>query len=369
MPLPEKRLTIHSLARRLGLSAMTVSRALRNASGVSAETRNLVLAAAARRGYRPDPSLAVLNAYRHGKRHLLPHETIAYLTDMPTMDEWRRVGTFSRYFSGAEARAKELGYALEHFWVREPGLTGRRASQILSNRGIRGVIVGALHRGGTVLDLDWSSFTAVAVGRSLAAPHIPTVSPNHFQCVELAWQKAWERGYRRIGLALTKEEDVRTCGIIQASHLLQQRRHGGEVIPTLITPDFSRATMLTWAARHEPDLVIGSNQRHYELLVEGWGEDARRIKFLDLNAHPRSDIGGIDQGHDNVGEEAVSMLHLKLVRRETGIPGRRGLMLLDGIWKEGRDDWRLNRQPKSLAAQPSDVPLRQTEEPAVLSVG
>src|SRR2546421_97792 len=109
MATPEKPLTIRSLASRLRLSAMTVSRALRNAPGVSAATRKLVVTAAENRGYRPDPSLAVLNAYRHGKRHLLPHETIAYLTNFGARNEWRRVGTFLRYFNGAQARAAELG--------------------------------------------------------------------------------------------------------------------------------------------------------------------------------------------------------------------------------------------------------------------
>lgn len=342
----ERPLTIRALAARLRLSAMTVSRALRNAPGVSAATRKLVLTAAENRGYRPDPSLAVLNAYRHGKRHLLPQETIAYLTNFSTADEWRRVGTFLRYFNGAQARATELGYALEHFWLGERELSGRRASQILMNRGIRGLIVGPLAQGGASLDLDWSQFTAVALGRSLLSPAITTVSTNHFQAVELAWEKVWERGYRRIGLALTESEDVRTAGMLQAAHLMQQRYYGGVEIPSLITPDFSAAELAAWAEEHQPDLVISSNYRHYELLLEALGTAARRMKFINLNTNPRWEMGGVDQGHDKVGAQAVSLLHLKLVRRETGIPARRELTLLDGVWKEGRGEWRLGRRAK-----------------------
>lgn len=356
----EKPLTIRALAARLRLSAMTVSRALRNAPGVSATTRKLVLAAAENRGYRPDPSLAVLNAYRHGKRHLLPQETIAYLTNFPSPEEWRRVGTFLRYFNGAHARAAELGYALEHFWLGEPELTGRRASQILLNRGIRGVIVGPLSRGGASLQLDWGQFTAVALGRSMASPAITTVSTNHFQAVELAWEKVWERGYRRIGLTLTASEDARTAGMLQASHFLQQRRYGGPVIPTLITPDFSAPELIAWADRHQPDLIISSNHRHYELLLEALGTMARRLKFINLNTSPRWEMGGIDQGHDKVGAQAVSLLHLKLVRRETGLPARRELTLLDGVWKEGRGEWRLPRRtrPAESDGPPAGAELR-----------
>lgn len=365
MPLPEKPLTIRALASRLQLSAMTVSRALRNAPGVSAETRKLVLSAAEHRGYRPDPSLAVLNAYRHGKRHLLPQETIAYLTDFPTADEWRKVGTFLRYFNGARARAAELGYTLEHFWLRAPELTGRRASQILSSRGIRGLIVGGLYQGGSSLSLDWTQFTAVAVGRSLADPLLTTVSTNHFQSVELAWKRAWERGYRRLGLVLTAGEQLRTNGWLHAAHYLQQQHYGGAQIPTLVTEEFSGPALRAWVEEHQPDLIVSSNHRHYEVLVEAVGAAARRIKFLNLNVNPRSEMAGVDQGHDRVGEEAVSMLHLKLVRRETGIPVRRELVLLDGIWKEGRGEWRISRRLKNTAdSAPPAAEERQTADRA-----
>lgn len=346
---PSHPLTIRSLAGQLRLSAMTVSRALRNAAGVSAATRKMVLAAAESRGYRPDPSLAVLNAYRHGKRHLLPHETIAFVTNFPTADEWRRVGTFLRYFNGAQARAIELGYTLEHFWLNEPELTPRRASQILRSRGIRGLLIGPLHHCESTLQLDWSEFTTVAIGRSLQAPMLTTVSTNHSQCVELAWQKAWERGYRRIGLVLTEEEEARTAGTVHAAHMLQQYRHGNEALPLFITPDFAPEPLVAWVKRHEPDLILSGNHQHYEVLVEALGESAKRIKFLNLNTNPRSEMGGVDQGHDRVGEEAVAMLHQKLIRRETGIPARRELTLLDGIWKEGRGDWRLTRRTQLAA--------------------
>lgn len=360
MPQPENPLTIRALAAQLRLSAMTVSRALRNATGVSAETRKLVLTAASNHGYRPDPSLAVLNAYRRGKRHLLPHETIAYLTNFPTPDEWRRVGTFLRYFTGAHARAGELGYALEPFWVGEPALTDRRASQILSSRGIRGLIIGPLYHGGASVNLDWSQFTTVALGRSLLEPGLTTVSTNHMQGVELAWQKAWARGYRRIGLVLTEEEEWRTKGTLHAAHFLQQYRHGSTSIPILITPDLSGPAVAAWAQQHQPDLIISSNHRHYDLLVETAGPAARRIKFLNLNVNPLSEMAGINQGHDRVGETAITVLHQKLIRRETGIPLQRELTLLDGIWKEGRGEWRLGRassDPAAAAPFPSELRL------------
>jgi hypothetical protein len=346
----EAPLTIRSLALRLHLSAMTVSRALRNAPGVSQATRQLVLEAAARRGYRPDPSLAVLNAYRRRKRHLLPHETIAYLTNFPTTHEWKSVTTFVRNFEGAKVRAAELGYSLEHFWLGAAELTGRRASQILVTRGIRGLLIGPLYRGASALDLDWNRFATVALGRSLAAPAITTVSTHHAHAVELAWQTAWSRGYRRIGLVLTEEEDARTAGTLHSAHVFQQYRHRASDVPLLVMPAPSTTVLISWVREHQPDLVIGSHQGLCEMLSDGLGSAVRQPRFLNLNATPNSDVGGIDQGHEKVGEHAMTTLHQKLIRRETGIPALRELTLIDGIWKEGRGVWRLPRR----AAGPSE---------------
>jgi DNA-binding LacI/PurR family transcriptional regulator len=340
MPTTENPLTIRGLASRLRLSAMTVSRALRNAPGVSAATRRLVLEAAERRGYRPDPALAVLNAYRHGQRHRLAHETIAFLTHYPVSALADGAEALTRYYFGAKARATELGYALEHLLLGEHDLTDRRASQILLSRGIRGLLVGPLAREASSPRLDWSRFSTVALGDSLLAPALATVATNYAHGMELAWQKAWARGYRRIGLVL--RDDTRAAnGTLQAAHLFQQQTSGSVAIPTFITPDFFSAGIAAWVRQHEPDLIISTEHQHYEHLVENLGTAAKRIRFLSLNASPRLDIGGIDPGLEHVGEHAMTSLHLKLVQRQTGVPARRELTLVDGAWKEGRGMWRL----------------------------
>ena len=131
MPDPSHPCTMRTLAEQLGISVMTVSRALRNAPGVRRETRDRVIRTAAKLGYRPDPSLGVLNAYRHGRRTREVCETLAFLTNFSTPSQWKKVGTFARYFEGASRRATLLGYRLEAFWLGAPGLSPRRSSQIL----------------------------------------------------------------------------------------------------------------------------------------------------------------------------------------------------------------------------------------------
>ena len=334
------RTTMRQLASRLGLSTMTVSRALRNAVGVSADTRRRVHAAAELQGYVPDPLLGVLNAYRHGRRQVAAREKIAFVTNFSTPDGWRRVLTFARYFDGAQRRARQLGYDLEPFWLGDPSLTERRASQILRGRGIRGVVVGPLADGRSELRLDWSHFSAVAVGRSLTAPQLTTVSINHTQAFELAWNEAWKRGYRRIGLVLTEGEDQRTTGSLRASCVLQQLRVRTGLVPILFTPGFSGSAMLTWQHECAPDVILSSEQSHYDALRAARPR-ALLPPFVHLNVDPAAPDAGVDQGHDLVGEQAAALLHLKLIQQQTGVPHPRELLLIDGRWYEGRGRGRL----------------------------
>jgi hypothetical protein len=78
---------------------------------------------------------------------------------------------------------------------------------------------------------------------------------------------------------------------------------------------------------------LGSDQRHHDLLE---GKQRRSLSFIHLNVNPSSNLAGVDQGHDRVGEHAAALLHLKLIQRETGIPARRDIALLDGSWQEGK---------------------------------
>ena len=324
---------MRTIAERLGLSVMTVSRALRHAPGVHPETQRRVKALAVKLNYQPDPALTALNAYRHGRRQRTAYERIAFLTNFPTATQWKRVATFARYFEGASQRAAQLGYQLEPFWLGAAGMTSRRASQILRERGIRGLLVGPLAEGRTALELKWDWFGAVALGRSLVSPGLTTVSINHFQVVELAWREAWARGFRRIGLALREHEDARTLGALRASCLLQQASAAGVVVvPMLYVPDFSARAVANWVANHRPDVLLSSEQRHYDLL----DDSVRRVlPFIHLNVNPALSVAGIDQGHDQVGANAVALLHLKLLQREMGVPVRRDILVVDGSWHEG----------------------------------
>lgn len=104
---------------------------------------------------------------------------------------------------------------------------------------------------------------------------------------------------------------------------------------------------MQWARMSRPDVLLGSEQKHHQLLASAKGRGVRCPRFIYLNVDPTTELSGIDQGHDKVGEHAAALLHLKILQRETGVPIPRHLLLVDCLWKEGVGRWRLDPPRRS----------------------
>src|ERR1700722_16767953 len=114
-----RRVTMAEVARSAGVHVTTVSLALRNHPRLPEETRGRIQRIAERLGYRPDPVLRALVAYRGrlaGRRSM---PTLAYITNWNTRWGWRKVTAHPDFHGGAERMAGQLGYKLEHFWMHE----------------------------------------------------------------------------------------------------------------------------------------------------------------------------------------------------------------------------------------------------------
>jgi LacI family transcriptional regulator len=153
------------VAEAAGVHNTTVSLALRNNPSLPAKTRERIQAIAAALGYRPDPALRALASYRRGISGPRQVETLAFVTATDTRHGWRDDALLRTYFEGASARAEELGFRLEPFWLREPGLTPLRLSRILDHRGIHAVLL-ATHPDTCLptATFDWSRLCGVALG-------------------------------------------------------------------------------------------------------------------------------------------------------------------------------------------------------------
>jgi hypothetical protein len=82
-------------------------------------------------------------------------------------------------------------------------MSSKRISQILTARGINGVIILPGYRGGAHLSLEWDSFSAVGVGYSMLRTNLDRVCQDQYQGIRLALKQLYLHGYKRPGWSFT----------------------------------------------------------------------------------------------------------------------------------------------------------------------
>src|SRR5882724_7323098 len=172
MPCPHRcDMNIRDIARKANLSKSTISLALRDHPSIPEVTRLKVKKIANKLGYQPDPTVAkVMGAIA---RHSVSQMTapLVLLSNWPTPKHWlNEKHGLARFHRGLVGRARELGYRLEEFWIRAPGMTPRRVQQIMESRGTEGIVVLNYPEAPAKLDLDLSAYASVVIGRALVQP-------------------------------------------------------------------------------------------------------------------------------------------------------------------------------------------------------
>jgi LacI family transcriptional regulator len=330
--------TIRSLARQLRISVATVSEALRDSPRVKLATRQRVLRAAEKVGYRPNPLLgAALSAVRRAC-HQHYRGTLA-LVDVA---EGRRTELmlFHREIAiGAEARAQELGFTTELFWLGDAAraLPQPRLQKVLHARGIGGVILLPFNQTQDLSDFDFSRLAAVQMDHCLTHPHLHTILPDHYVSIMHALEKLSQRGYHRIGLSLERRKDVRLKNKWSSGFLAYFRSFTRDAgIPALIEPQLTRERFLAWFEEYRPDLIVG----HQQVMVE-WLRSIRvrvpeDVGFFNLNVTERlAPCAGLDLLPQRLGGAAVEMVVAMLHRQERGIPTFPQTITLEAAWVEG----------------------------------
>jgi len=335
---PTRRVSLQQIAAEAGVSRATASRALRHHPAIPAETRERVQSVARRLGHAVNPLLSALMTHVRAVRSGKQLGTIAYLTAWPTRDGGKSSPTDAAYFRGASERAVHSGYRLEEFWLKEPGMTSRRMSQILDARGIRGLIVAPLPfppaRGH--LSLDWSRFAVVTLGYSLWRPNLDRVASHHGNNIVRAVHELRRLGYRRIGLALLDGLDERLDRNLVASfHSVQQGTNVASRLPVLVIGTRGERQFARWFQAHRPDVVVSLGGpalgwlRNLGLRIPG------QVGFVELDLPDTSGAcAGIDQHSDTLAATAVDLLVAQIHRSEFGVPTLPKLILVEGTWVE-----------------------------------
>ena len=330
--------TIRSLARQLKLSVATVSEALRDSPRVQAATRGRVQRLAKRVGYRVNPLLgAALSAVRRGRHQ--QYRGMFALVDADEPDP-AHYALFHREIAlGAEARAQELGFQTERFWVGErlPALSHKRLEGVLHARGIAGAVLLPFHTARDFSDFDFTRLAVAQMDYCLVRPRLHTILPEHYLSMVNALERLTERGYRRIGLCLEERKDARLKNKWSAAFVAYFRgAPPARDLPALIEPQMTRAAFLAWFRRHRPDMIVGHVQAMVDWLRETGVRVPEDVGFLNLNVTERTaPCAGLDLGPRRLGAAAVESVVAMLHRQERGVPAFPKTITLEAAWVEG----------------------------------
>lgn len=333
----DKLPTIRDLAAKCGFSRTTVSLALRNSPLISDETKEKVLKAAEKLGYKQDAFISMLMHQLRTRRRTSHAEKIAYLTQWDTREGWREHPGHRDYNLGARARAEELGYEIEEVWAREPGLSAKRLSKILYTRAIRGVVISPLVRPVGHVSLDWNLFAGAAISFTAIKPNLHRASHSHYQGMSLALRQLKYRKYRRVGLATLNDQIIWVNQQWLASYIIHQNSlAASNRIPPFLDREWNKLKFQLWLEQYRPDVVVSNMPEPLHYLRELGYDVPGEIGYASIDRLQMDDPwAGIDQCSTRIGAAAVDLVVAQLRNNESGIPSYAKTVLADGVWRDG----------------------------------
>ena len=219
--------SIRDLARHLNISIGTVSRALNGRTGVNAETRERVLAAAAKLNYAPNQSGRNL---RRGATHL-----VAFMLQPHPGDQQFGEPFFIPFLIGLQAKLAEQGLDLVVVMGAPGDYQQERLRRVVEARWADAIVLAQTRRHDERIDyLTRVNFPFATLGRSLSGgSSYPSLDLDFVKAGCDAVDRLVARGHRRIAA-------IRPPGTLNFAHLFLSgykkglRKHGIEFDPDLI---------------------------------------------------------------------------------------------------------------------------------------
>lgn len=331
------------MARLAGVSVSTASRCLSGAARVAVSTKQRVTAAADKVGYHHNALIGrVMRATRHGLAH--KHlGTLAFVAPVADSREWRASATLCRNWDGAKERAESFGFGITEFTLGSRGMTGRRLGEILTARGITGVLLAAFPADPHEISLPWDDFVFVQVGHcSIKVPRLDCVVSDHTEAVTMAARHMAQRGFRRVGLAIEKYQDEITDGRWSLGYAgLRSSLPGLADIPALLPPQMNARAFLEWIEHYKIDCVLTLSTFHNQpnsmaaWLAAARSRAARQVGLVSLDVTSHPDWTGVEQHPEEIGRAAIDLLFSKLQAGERGVPQLPRTLQVHGHWHDG----------------------------------
>lgn len=335
------RITLKQVAAEAGVHVSTAWRALKNDTYVDPAKRAHIRAIAKRLCYVPDPMLTALSHYRRKQHTPAYRSTFAWVHTFAERHGWQQAIHIKSYHEGATQFAASMGYKLEEFWLSEPGLSPKRAREVLLARNIRGLIFAPQPNAKMELRLPVEAFAGVAIGYSLESPRLHLVANHQHSSTLTCLRELCRRGHSRIGMVSATETLRRAEHNFETPYCLFKDAQPenlkiplfsieGRDEPEVVNP--WRERFLAWVERYRPTAIV-STVSEVKIWLEGAGfEIPEDISIVTLSRIFDPDWSGIDQQEKEIGARAVELLISLFQSGERGVPATPLRMLVEGRW-------------------------------------
>ncbi len=336
-------MSLRRIARLAGVSLTTVSLALRNSPKISPETRRRVLKHAHAVGYRANARVAELMSQVRRNRDAPPEACLGVISFYDNPRPWEDALHLRGIHEGMTARADTLGYRLEPFWMRAPGMTPRRLRGILEARGIEGLLCFGSPQLDEKMPPELDRYAIVTQGVSIRTS-LHRVLSHAYNNMWHVLKKVQQLGYRRPGLMIGDYEGERNahaylCVYLGWCHLVLGTP---PPIPVLNQKHVEEGPLVEWIGRHQPDVIILAH--HYNALAD-FQQVLRRHRIRvpeDLGVAvitqvlTGTDFSGLQGNPPLLGEWMVELLVARIMNRDFGLPSHPRIEMIEMDWVDGQ---------------------------------
>lgn len=336
----KKKVSLQQIADRAGCSKATVSLALNGHPRISAASRKRIQDLAREMGYRPNTQLSkLMSTMKQGPAK--DQGTLGFIRSGPTRD-W--IPTEQSLFDSLCDSADMRGYRVEPFWLTDPASSPERVNRTMWNRGIEGLIIPMIHPqlyhlGERTLPVAWEKFSVVEISDCLLTPSLSGVRHNHFGGMLRALAELEAAGYRRIGLSIWQDVDLRTHHRWSAAYLLWKHIRGlTDELPLYLPEHYETKRFLKWVKDNRLDVVISPGLEVYQLLRMSGAAFPSEVGYatLDQWGEGSETVTGMNQDLPGQAKIAIDMLIGMIHRGDKGVPSNPIKALTPGVWCQGQ---------------------------------
>lgn len=358
---------LSDIAKKVGVSRMTVSRVLREDPAVAAATRDKVMAAAKELGYTPNPKLArLMSEIAHSRSKANVMGELAMITTDDTEFGWKKYYHQNSCFEGAKAEAQAYGYNLIHVWALSRRFSKGRMSEMLWSRGVDGLVIMPLGRKmiGRKLDIDWDKFCSVQIGATLSEPKLNLVRHNHYEGMLQTLLELEKLGHERIGLCFSSDSDIRSYHRWASAYLYWRTIRGfsAETLPTFhyVPEIIDQSAFKDWIKQHSITAIIGMDAELLPVCAKIGIKVPEDLSFSVLDRPGgETNLAGIDQIAFQLGRMSIDLLMVSVRKGAKGIPQHPLNSIIEGKWTPGQTV----RSVKPEIAAEANVKLNEIASP------